>query len=193
VRAYERIAPVYDLLDAAYEWSWRRRLRARLLRHARGRILEVGIGCNVPFYPAGAEVLGIDLSRRMLRRARGRAAELRRTIHLAQMTLLDLAFPDDHFDTVVATFVLLCLPAELQTPALRELHRVRRPGGAILALDYRSPAILACDSPCAASRPGCVGRSPLATTRAPSVSSSMPGCGRRIGAACCTTRRRSWC
>jgi ubiquinone/menaquinone biosynthesis C-methylase UbiE len=139
VRAYERIAPVYDLLDAAYEWSWKRRLRARLLRHARGRILDVGIGtgCNIPFYPAASEVVGVDLSGRMLRRARLRAAEHGRVVHLAQMNLLDLAFPDGHFDTVLATFVLLCLPAELQAPALRELRRVCRPGGVVLLLDYR--------------------------------------------------------
>ncbi len=53
------------------------------------------------------------------------------------MNLLDLAFPDQHFDTVLATFVLLCLPAEQQVPALRKLRRVCRPGGAVLLLDYR--------------------------------------------------------
>jgi phosphatidylethanolamine/phosphatidyl-N-methylethanolamine N-methyltransferase len=139
LRAYERIAPVYDLLDAAYEWSWKRRLREQLLRHAHGRILDVGIGtgCNLPFYPPGAEVMGVDLSGRMLQRARERARELDRPVQLAQMNLLDLAFPDQRFDTVLATFVLLCLPAELQAPALRELRRVCRPGGAVLLLDYR--------------------------------------------------------
>lgn len=139
VRAYERIAPVYDLLDAAYEWSWKRRLRERLMRHARGRILDVGIGtgCNIPFCPPGSEVVGVDLSGRMLRRARERAQEVGREVRLARMNLLDLALPDGHFDTVLATFVLLCLPAELQAPALRELRRVCRPGGVILLLDYR--------------------------------------------------------
>jgi ubiquinone/menaquinone biosynthesis C-methylase UbiE len=139
LRAYERIAPVYDLLDAAYEWSWKRRLREQLLRHAQGRILDVGIGtgCNVRFYPPEAEVVGVDLSGQMLRRARERARELGRPVRLAQMNLLDLAFPDQQFDTVLATFVLLCLPAELQAAALRELRRVCRPDGVVLVLDYR--------------------------------------------------------
>ena len=138
-RTYDRIAPVYDLLDGIYEHSWKRRLRAELFGHARGRMLDVGIGtgCNIPFYPPGCEVVGIDLSRRMLARARRRARELGRRVSLRRMNLLALDFPDASFDTVSATFVLLCLPDELQAPALRELRRVTRPDGRILLLDYK--------------------------------------------------------
>ena len=140
VRTYDRIAPVYDLLDAFYERGWKRRLRADLFRHARGlRLLDVGIGtgCNMPFYPPGAEVIGVDTSPAMLARARERAQELGRKVGLYEMNLLDLQFPDASFDTVVTTFVLLCLPDELQGPALQELRRVTRPNGQILILDYR--------------------------------------------------------
>lgn len=139
LRTYERIAPFYDALDAAYERMWKQRLRARLLRRARGRLLDVGIGtgCNLPHYPDAVELVGIDLSRRMLERAQQRAAALRRPVHLAPMNLLQLDFPDDAFDTVVATFVLLCLPESLQTAALRELRRVCKPDGSILLLDYK--------------------------------------------------------
>jgi ubiquinone/menaquinone biosynthesis C-methylase UbiE len=140
-RTYDRIAPVYDLLDGVYERAWKRRLRAQLFRHALGRILDVGVGtgCNMPFYPPGAEVVGIDASRRMLGRAAARARELSRAVTLLPMDLLALDFPDASFDTVAVTFVLLCLPDELQAPALRELRRVTRPGGRILLLDYRLP------------------------------------------------------
>ena len=74
-RTYDRMAPVYDALDAIYEWSWKRRLRAELFRHARGRVLDVGVGtgCNMPFYPPSSEVVGIDASRGMLERAKERA------------------------------------------------------------------------------------------------------------------------
>jgi phosphatidylethanolamine/phosphatidyl-N-methylethanolamine N-methyltransferase len=138
-RAYQRIAPLYDLLDAPYERSWKRGLRAELFSHARGRILDVGVGtgCNMPHYPADSEVVGIDLSQRMLERAADRASGLRRSVPLAQMNLLELAFADHSFDTVVATFTLICLPTPLQLPALRELCRVCRPTGTVLILDYR--------------------------------------------------------
>ena len=139
VRTYDRIAPLYDLLDGIYEHAWKRRLRAALFAHARGRILDVGVGtgCNIPFYPEGSKVVGIDMSERMLDRARDRARELGRPMTLRPMNLLSLDFPDASFDTVSCTFVLLCLPDELQEQALRELRRVTRPDGRILILDYR--------------------------------------------------------
>lgn len=138
-RAYDRIAPLYDLLDGIYEHAWKRRLRAALFAHARGRILDVGVGtgCNIPFYPEGSKVVGIDMSERMLDRARDRARELGRPMTLRPMNLLSLDFPDASFDTVSCTFVLLCLPDELQEQALKELRRVTRPDGRILILDYR--------------------------------------------------------
>lgn len=139
VRTYERIAPVYDLLDAAYERSWKARLRAELFAFAGGRILDAGIGtgCNIPHYPVGSDAVGIDGSRRMLRRASRRGRALGRSLQLFEMNLLQLDFPDHAFDTVAATFVLLCLPEHLQLPALRELRRVCHPSGAVLVLDYR--------------------------------------------------------
>jgi ubiquinone/menaquinone biosynthesis C-methylase UbiE len=138
-RTYNRIAPLYDLLDGIYEHSWKRRLRAELFKHAKGRILDVGVGtgCNIPFYPDDSKVVGIDMSERMLDRAKDRAEMLDRPVTLRTMNLFSLEFPDASFDTVTVTFVLLCLPDELQEPALRELRRVTKPDGQILVLDYQ--------------------------------------------------------
>jgi len=133
-RLYDRMAPLYDVLNSFYEYSWKRRLRAVMFREARGRLLDVGVGtgCNMPFYPKGQPAVGIDLSPGMLAQARERARALGIDVELRPMDLLRLDFPDDSFDTVAVTFVLLCLPDELQLPALRELARVvaQRPGAA---------------------------------------------------------------
>ena len=41
------------------------------------------------------------------------------------------AFPDRHFDAIVATFLFCVLDDELQLPALRELKRICKPDGVI--------------------------------------------------------------
>jgi ubiquinone/menaquinone biosynthesis C-methylase UbiE len=51
----------------------------------------------------------------------------------------DLKFPSASFDAAVATFLFCVLPNELQTPALRELGRVVKPGGLIRLLEYVRP------------------------------------------------------
>jgi ubiquinone/menaquinone biosynthesis C-methylase UbiE len=68
---YERIAPLYDLLDLPFEYSRYRKLRPLLFQGLKGRVLDAGIGTgrNIQFYPPGAQVVGIDISPAMLARA----------------------------------------------------------------------------------------------------------------------------
>src|SRR5438128_1249443 len=81
---YERIAPFYDLLDGPFERVRYRRLRPLLFAGLCGRILDAGVGTgrNIPYYPPGAEVMGVDISPSMLARARRRAMESGRDIDL---------------------------------------------------------------------------------------------------------------
>lgn len=139
-RRYARIARLYDLLDLPFERARYHGLRPRLFTDLGGasRILDAGVGTgrNMPFYPTGAEVAGIDISRPMLERARRRRDRLGAEVDLFEMDVRRTAFPDDSFDTVVATFLFCVLEEEAQVPALRELARVCRPGGTIRLLDY---------------------------------------------------------
>jgi ubiquinone/menaquinone biosynthesis C-methylase UbiE len=140
-RRYQRIAPFYDLLDLPFEYGRYRSLRRAVFNGLGGRLLDAGAGTgrNMPFYPAGAEVVGVDLSPAMLRRARSRRALSPASVRLAEMDISRLAFADALFDAAVATFVFCTMPDELQVPALRELARVVRPGGSIRLLDYTQP------------------------------------------------------
>lgn len=141
VRRYERIAPFYDLLDFPFEYGRYRRLRPLLFAGLSGRLLDAGVGTgrNMPFYPPGAEVVGIDQSPAMLARAERRRAALRTRIELCEMDVTDFGFSDASFDAAVATFLFCVLPEEAQTPALRELARVVKPGGPIRLLEYVRP------------------------------------------------------
>jgi phosphatidylethanolamine/phosphatidyl-N-methylethanolamine N-methyltransferase len=88
----------------------------------------------MPFYPKGQRITAIDLSPRMLVRARERTARLKADVELREADVQALPFPDSSFDTVVATFVFCSVPDPVL--GLREIRRVLRPGGQLLLLEH---------------------------------------------------------
>lgn len=103
---------------------------------ATGEVLDVGIGtgANLPYYPRGLRITGIDLSPAMLAIGRQRARELGIDARLREGDAQALPFDDACFDTVVCTLVLCAVPDD--HAAIAELHRVLRPGGNLLLLDH---------------------------------------------------------
>lgn len=138
-RRYDRVARVYDLFDAPMDFMGGKSRRRRVLARARGRTLEVGIGTgrNLSFYPEGIELTGIDISERMLARARSRAAGLAPGARLERADVERLPFPDASFDTVAAT----CVFCSVEDPVrgLTEIRRVVKPDGQVLLLEHVRP------------------------------------------------------
>ena len=133
----ERIfAAVYDPLSVRAEATFGAEMKRALLAGARGRVLEVGVGTGLSFshYPPVEELVGVDPSEPMLRRARRRAGEVGREVTLVEAPAEALPFANDSFDTVV-TLAVLCTIEEPQR-ALREIHRVLRSDGQLLFLEH---------------------------------------------------------
>jgi ubiquinone/menaquinone biosynthesis C-methylase UbiE len=139
---YQRIAPFYDLLDLPFEYRRYRTIRPLLFENLSGRILDAGVGTgrNFPFYPRGAQVMGIDLSPAMLARASRRLPIAAAPVELRRMDVTALDFQDGYFDAAVASFLFCVLPDDAQVPALKEIARVVKPGGAIRLLEYTRPS-----------------------------------------------------
>lgn len=113
--------------------------RRRLLSGARGRVLEVGIGTglSLEYYPPGIDLVGIDISARMLDRARKRADSLGRSVALQEADIEALPFKDAVFDTVTAT----CVFCSVGDPVwgLEEVRRVVKPDGRVLLMEHVRP------------------------------------------------------
>jgi ubiquinone/menaquinone biosynthesis C-methylase UbiE len=132
---YNRISSIYNFMESLPEVffaDW----RARLIACTKGKILEVGVGTgkNFKYYPAGADVTGIDIADRMISIAKKKAKELNLSFKIEEGDAQHLPYPDNFFDTVVATFVFCSVPDPVK--GLRELRRVVKPDGKILLLEH---------------------------------------------------------
>lgn len=139
--AYRRWAGIYDVVFGGVSAPGRRRAVAavnRLSMTAGRRVLEVGVGTGLalPHYRPELDVVGIDLSRDMLVKAKERvAAEGLRAVHgLVEMDAESMAFADGSFDIAVAMFTASVVPDARRLYA--EMARVVRPGGHLLFVNH---------------------------------------------------------
>jgi len=135
-RRYQRISKLYDFMEILPERRYKP-WRESLWSFVTGpKVLEVGVGTgkNMPFYPDGLQITGIDLTPGMLARAMKRAADLNLDVDLRIADVQALEFPDDTFDTVVATFVFCSVPDPML--GLAELLRVVKPAGQVILMDH---------------------------------------------------------
>lgn len=131
----------YAFLAPAYDWVFglaleRGRKEAARLVHPGERVLEMGVGTGLGLrhYPSGCHVIGVDICRQMLRKARWRALVegngTRIELRCADATCLP--YPDASFDVVLAPYVVTTVgkPERL----CREMRRLCRPGGRVIVV-----------------------------------------------------------
>ena len=135
--SYRRWAPVYDNTFGRITRMGRKRAVTAINAGA-GRVLEVGVGTGLSLgdYAPHLDITGIDYSEDMLERARARVASenLTQVRELRQMDARFLDFPDDHFDTVVAMYLVSVVPEPERVMA--EMARVCKPGGQVIIVNH---------------------------------------------------------
>lgn len=131
----------WDLAASDYESLWQAQLacaQAGLMKStapAPGeRVLDVACGTGLVAFAAAqavgpqGHVIGIDLADRMVDAARRRAVESEvPNVEFARMDAEHLNLPDASFDVALCAFGLMYMPDPER--AVREMHRVLRPGG----------------------------------------------------------------
>ncbi len=136
-RAYAILSPVYDIIFDKVFHPGRVRAIDLLEIQPGDRVLEVGVGTglNLPLYPRGCSVVGVDISQEMLRKARQRTDELGlANVRLEVMDASNLLFANDSFDHVIATYVISAVPDPVKT--LQEMQRVCKPRGHLVILNH---------------------------------------------------------
>ena len=125
------------LIDLAMRNKETTRLRAAWIPHARGDVLEVGIGSglNLPFYSQEVQhVYGVDPSLELQRMARKRAAGRVDVEFVPQSAEERLPLPHASIDTIVITWTLCSIPNPVS--ALQQMRRVLKPGGQLLFVEH---------------------------------------------------------
>jgi demethylmenaquinone methyltransferase/2-methoxy-6-polyprenyl-1,4-benzoquinol methylase len=147
---FARIASRYDvanrLLSLGLDRSWRARLVRETARGAPADVLDLATGSgDVAFalaarLPAATRITGADFCQPMLDEAENKkrlAGGRWSNVHFRPADALQLPFPDASFDAVTIAFGLRNLSD--RDRGLREMHRVLRPGGRLLVLEFSQP------------------------------------------------------
>ena len=139
---FDRIAPVYDVMNRAMTAGLDRRWRAATARAVVSpgdRVLDACCGtgdlaiAGLRLVGSTGAVIGVDFSERMLERARSKSSQ----VEWVQGDALALPFADGSFDAATVGFGVRNL--EDLEAGLRELRRVLRPGGRVGILEITRP------------------------------------------------------
>ncbi|MFB6098858.1 MAG: bifunctional demethylmenaquinone methyltransferase/2-methoxy-6-polyprenyl-1,4-benzoquinol methylase UbiE [Salinibacter sp.] len=145
---FDAVAPRYDLLNrvlsAGIDRYWRARAVRMLDDEQPRRVLDVATGTadlaiqiQNTLHPR--ETVGIDLSTEMLDRGREKIEQrgLSSRISLRRADAADLPFADGAFDAAFVAFGVRNF--EDLEAGLGDIHRVLRPGGSLVVLEFSTP------------------------------------------------------
>ncbi|MEW6386775.1 MAG: class I SAM-dependent methyltransferase [Thermodesulfobacteriota bacterium] len=137
-KLYSFYSPFYDFVFGQLLGPGRRRAFRYLNSRPHQKVLEIGVGpgSTLEFYPPQTRFTGIDISSSMIDRAREKADRINggSQFDFYVMDAARLNFPDDHFDAVMAAYVITTVQDPHQV--CREILRVVKPGGQIIVVNH---------------------------------------------------------
>jgi len=112
--------------------------RQKVVPHAEGVVLEIGIGSgqNLPFYNPDkvSKIIGVDPDDHIWKRSAKRRADCPIEVERIGLSGEDIPLEKDIADTVVVTYSLCTIPDPVK--ALHEMSRILKPGGQILFTEH---------------------------------------------------------
>lgn len=147
---FDNIAPYYDILNRilslGIDTIWRKKAIRLSSQSKPKHIIDIATGTADLAIEArkqnpDAKIIGIDISSNMIElgKKKVRKKNLDESIGLEVGDSENLRFESDHFDLATAAFGVRNF--ENLTKGLSEMHRVLKPGGQIMVLEFSKPRI----------------------------------------------------
>lgn len=148
-KMFDRIAHRYDLLNRTLSLGqdvvWRNRVAKHLPGFSDQHILDLATGTGdliISIFEKSERVksgIGIDMAEKMLEfgRPKLRKRNLDQAITLQKGDAMDIPFPAESFDAVTIAFGIRNVIDVLES--MREMHRVLKPGGRVIILEFSLP------------------------------------------------------
>jgi phosphatidylethanolamine/phosphatidyl-N-methylethanolamine N-methyltransferase len=136
-KIYSRYSGFYDIIFSQF-FCPRIRLGLEKIGIKSGdRIIEVGVGTglSLPLYPESCKAVAIDITRRMLEKAKAKKEKFGFDhVDLFEMDGENMCFEDNSFDHAVLPFVVSVVPNLERLMA--EVKRVTKNGGKIIIVNH---------------------------------------------------------
>lgn len=136
----------YDLLVSTITFGFEGRFREQQLRLAKlqpgERVLDVGCGTGTlaiaarKHVGASGAVTGVDPAAEMIERAVKKARRANVDVSFRTAAAEELPFANGTFDVVLSSLMLHHLPTETRRAGVKEMRRVLKAGGRLLAIDF---------------------------------------------------------
>lgn len=146
---FDSIAPKYDLLNHLLSFqidrSWRKKLIATVCSVNTKYVLDMACGTadvTIGLHKKGMEVIGMDISAKMLEIARNKCQKDFGNAPVPPITFIagssdKIPFPNSTFDAVTISFGIRNF--DHREECIRELYRVLKPSGTLAILEFTIP------------------------------------------------------
>jgi demethylmenaquinone methyltransferase / 2-methoxy-6-polyprenyl-1,4-benzoquinol methylase len=147
IQIFDEIAPTYDrtnrILSAGVDLYWRRKMASLLPKMEKIKLLDCATGTGDQLLsllkrsPRIHQAVGIDLAEEMLKIGREKLQPYAHRASLKKASATEIPYTEDTFDCATMSFGIRNVDNVPQ--CLREIHRVLRPQGKALILEFSLP------------------------------------------------------